>query len=335
MSRSELYFRRITLLAVLGHYLPLRFPLRIADVGPMVPHRKRSVAQRLGFVTILRVPGDAPLSDQREALLGFGPTILEGYPTCLELLAGTLSDSEARRLRPLVVASRGECLREDTRDLLEHTFRARVANLYNCEEVGSLAWECPDRLGRLHVNSDTCVVEVTDGNGEPTDGQGDVVVTNLYNRTMPFVRYRLGDRATLCHAETACSCGASGSWLEKLGGREEDHVSCLDGQSISPWVLTSTLYNALRSPGDPHRLGPSVRRYQIVQEEDHSLRVLLDWQGPPDADLVRRITSGMEQASHGLRCEVEATSTFELTPAGKFKVVLSRVPTNSMRRPSS
>ncbi len=325
LSRPELYFRRLSVLAGLRRYVPLRFPLCIADVGSMVPHRANSVEQSLGVVRMLRIPGNAPLAEQRAALVRYRPTLIEGYPTCLGLLAESLSESEAKLVRPALVATRGERLREETREVLRQAFRAPVANLYNCEEVGNLAWECPDHSDRFHPNRDTCVLEVLDSERRPAVGEGDVVVTNLYNHTMPFVRYELSDQVQLLgDAGTTCSCGAKGPWLTGLSGSEDDFVSFPDGRRLAPLVLPNALFNALRVPDDPHRLSPSVHRYQIVQEADFSLRVILDWRGPDDDALWRQITSEMNQACQGLPCTVEKTAAFELTPAGKFKEVLSR-----------
>ncbi|MCX6094901.1 MAG: hypothetical protein NTY63_08800 [Candidatus Bipolaricaulota bacterium] len=326
LSRSELYFRRYSILAGLRHYVPLRFPLHVADVGSMVPHGGKSVEQSLGIVRILRIPGNAPLPEQRAALLHYRPAVLEGYPTCLGILAESFSETEARLVRPSLVATRGEWLRDDAREVLRRTFRAPVVSLYNCEEVGNLAWECPDHNGRFHLNHDTCVLEVVDAHGDPTTGEGDVVVTSLYNRTMPFLRYDLDDRAQLVgDADTTCPCGAAGPWLTDLSGSEDDFVSFPDGHRIAPLVLPNALFNAFRVPDDPHRLSPSVRRYQIVQDADYSLRVILDWRGPYDEVLWKQITSEMDRACQGLRCTVERSAAFELTPAGKFKEVLSQV----------
>ncbi len=326
-SKAELYFRRLSVLTGLRHYAPLRFPLCIVDVGSMIPHGPRTIEQNLGIVRILRIPGNGPAAEQRAALVRYRPTILEGYPTCLGVLAESLSESEAKRVRPLLVACRGERLVEPTRELLQRTFRAPVANLYNCEEVGNLGWECPDHGGRFHLNHDTCVLEVVDAHGEPTPGDGNVVVTNLYNRTMPFLRYDLDDRAQLGGNEgSRCSCGAAGRWLTGLSGSEDDFILFPDGRSIAPLVLPNALFNALRVPDDPHRMSPSVHRYQIVQEADYSLRVILDWRGPHDDALWQQITSEVSQACQGLRCTVERTAAFELTPAGKSKEVLSRAP---------
>ncbi len=324
MTRPETYFRRYTLLRTIGHYTALRLPLRVADVGPMVPHGRQTVEQRVGLVHLLRIPGNVPLGEQREALLRHRPAIIEGYPTCLEILAERSLESETRRLQPRLVVCRGEVLRQPTRRLLEAAFRCPVANLYSCEEVGNMAWECPDQPGRFHVNSDTCVLEVA-SDGTP-DGKGDVVVTNLYNRTMPFIRYRLGDRATPMDGEVrSCSCGATGLSLVNLAGREDDFVVFPDGRRLPPRVVTNALFNALRLPNDPHRLCPNVRRYQIVQEEDYSIRVSIEWQGPVDPHILDRIASAVKRVAPSLRWRVELADGVHLTPAGKFRMVLSRV----------
>ncbi len=326
MSRAELYFRRLSLLSAFRHYIPIHVPLRVADVGPLLVHRRSPIEERLGLVDVLRIPGDAPIVKQRAALSAYRPTLVQGFPTCLETLARGLSDEEVERLHPLLVGCRGETLREGTRGLLERVFRTRVVDLYNCEEVGNMAWECPDHVGRFHVNHDTCVLEVLDEQGNPTDRQGDIAVTNLYNWTMPFLRYRIEDKGTLRYSEEPCTCGASGPWLENLETQQYDSISIPDGRLISPRVLKSILFHAIRSTANPHRLIPQVHRYQLVQQADYSLRVLLDWQGPPDAVLSERIVSDVERVSLGLRCRVEMTSELELTPAGKFKVIQSRIP---------
>ncbi|MGD9675809.1 MAG: hypothetical protein AB7V19_03895, partial [Candidatus Bipolaricaulia bacterium] len=320
LSRAELYFRRHSLLMTFGRYARLPFPLRVADVGPMVPHPTRSAEQRLGLLALLRIPGDWPLTRQREALLRYRPTILEGYPTCLELLAESFSEGGAPAIRPRLTVCRGETLRPTARELLERTFQSPVANLYNCEEVGNVAWECPDHRGRFHLNSDTCVCEVLADEVSPA--RGNVVVTNLYNRTMPLIRYRLDDMATRISAEgSPCSCGA-GPWLEGLAARDDDFVVLPDGRRVSPRVPGNVVYNALRSSTDPHLMNQEVRRYQIIQDEAYALHVRL--QGPPDLGLWSRIASAMKEACPALPCTVEEMDAPVLTTRGKFKIVVSR-----------
>ncbi|MFC2095293.1 hypothetical protein ACFLSW_02500 [Candidatus Bipolaricaulota bacterium] len=317
LNQAERYFRRYTYLLSLQRFANLRFPLRIADVGPMVPHHSKSIEQRMGFLSLLRIPGNWPLAKQREALIQYRPTILEGYPTCLQLLAETLSEREARRLAPRLTVSRGETLGPQARKLLERVFRSPVVNLYSCEEVGAIAWECPDHAARFHVNHDTCVCEVVAH--ETEHGRCDVAVTNLYNRTMPFIRYKLGDAATrLSSQDSVCSCGA-GTWLEGFEGRDDDLIAFPDGHRVSPRVPGNLVFNAIRSSDDPHLLKPEVARYQILQDESYALHVHLQIQGTSNPALRDRILSAMAKAFPELPCTVEEMETPELTAGGEVQ----------------
>ena len=114
------------------------------------------------------------------------------------------------------------------------------------------------------------LVEVLDDEGRPTpDGEeGNLVVTDLYNEGMPFVRYVTGDRATA--GWSMCSCGRGLPLLTKVIGRRLDMLETPDGRQI---------------PGEffPHLVKefPAVRQFQVVQTEPDriELRVVLsnDW----------------------------------------------------------
>ena len=80
---------------------------------------------------------------------------------------------------------------------------------YVATEVGFLAVECAAHDG-LHVLDDHVEVEIVDDDGRPCrpGEEGQVLVTPLHARTLPLIRYRLGDRATWTAG--ACGCGDPG-----------------------------------------------------------------------------------------------------------------------------
>ncbi len=189
-----------------------------------------------------------------------------------------------------------------------------------------MAWECPENPGRLHVNMDTCFLEVLGSDGNPTRAQGQVAVSNLYNCTMPFIRYDLGDRATLVdRSEGLCSCRAPGPMLVELSGNDDDTVVFPDGRRQSPRVLTNAFFNALRHESDSQSIWPNIRRYQLVQEEPHLIRVRIVCSGHIDSAILKRITRAIKQLDPGLTCAVEQVDQVALTPSGKFKKVISNV----------
>ena len=102
--------------------------------------------------------------------------------------------------------------------------------------------------------------EILDDDGRPTDGIGEVVGTELHNRTMPFVRYRQGDLARI--VDESCPCGRQTRLFVDLVGRRNDGFLLRDGQRLSAGFLLDVSYRAiLGSAAD------MVSAYRFVQRD--------------------------------------------------------------------
>src|SRR5262249_47435456 len=110
----------------------------------------------------------------------------------------------------------------------------RVFNRYGCREVSVIASEC-DRHTGMHVNADCLLVEIVDDAGKPADA-GRIIVTDLLNRSMPLIRYEIGDVGTW--AQGGCPCGRSLPRLAAVEGRTTDFLVLSDGRRISGPALT-------------------------------------------------------------------------------------------------
>jgi phenylacetate-CoA ligase len=202
----------------------------------------------------------------------------------LWLLVRAIESEAGLAVRPRLVISYAETLYPHVRDLLERVFACRVADYYNCEEAGSLAWECPNRPGTMHPNPATVCLEVVDADGQPAGygTEGDVVITNLFNATMPFVRYALGDRATLSEP-MRCSCGVDGPTLRLVEGRDEDFFVLPDGREVAPRAVYDIVNTALPAGGIGDALARAIRAFQIVQVDPNRV-VLRVVPGPQYSD---------------------------------------------------
>jgi phenylacetate-CoA ligase len=107
-------------------------------------------------------------------------------------------------------------LRERTRE----TFGASIRDRYSCEEVGPLAFQCPESDEYYHCAVTNAVIEVVDNQGRHVadKAQGHVLVTGLHQWGSPAVRYELGDIATW-HAKCP-GCGCTTPSLSRLLGRK-------------------------------------------------------------------------------------------------------------------
>ena len=131
----------------------------------------------------------------------------------------------------LVIVTAEICTPED-RDLINKGFGVPVKDEYGASEVGYLAKEC-DR-GNWHIVEENAFLE--------TDENGKLLVTDLFNKAEPFIRYSIGDFGQI-QESTSCSCGDFRRVLSKLKGRENDIIVLPNGK-ISPGL---TFYYISRS----------------------------------------------------------------------------------------
>ena len=153
------------------------------------------------------------------------PIVLRGYPSRLCEVAIALHHCQ-RPFDPqavIAVIATGEVLFDFQRDLLTQTFRAPVINEYGCQEAGMSGMSCPE-ANRLHLDCDRALYEVMDGQ---------CLITDLHNTTMPMVRYCNGDM--LHFFDDPCPCGRPGPTVRILGRAEDAFV--LNGQSRWPGEL--------------------------------------------------------------------------------------------------
>ena len=58
---------------------------------------------------------------------------------------------------------------------------------------------------------------------------GEVVITDLLNRAVPMIRYRIGDLAVAMDNEANCVCGRSHMRIGRIEGRTQAIVHCANG----------------------------------------------------------------------------------------------------------
>ncbi|NEO83910.1 MAG: phenylacetate--CoA ligase family protein [Spirulina sp. SIO3F2] len=154
---------------------------------------------------------------QFQAIVSQQPVMVRGYPSRLCEVAIALHHCQIQPPSGSIVAviTTGECLWKQQRSLLSDIFRAPVINEYGCQEAGMSGLSCPE-VGRLHLDSDRCLYEIVDGQ---------LLTTDLYNTTMPMVRYYSGDVLHLY--PDPCPCGRPGL-TAKILGREEEQLQLGD-----------------------------------------------------------------------------------------------------------
>jgi phenylacetate-CoA ligase len=182
------------------------------------------------------------------------PVLVDGYAECFNHLARHATPASTEGIRPLGIISSAQMLPDDTRQAVEEKFHTRMFDKYGSREFSGSAWECEAHDGH-HVVAENFIVEILKDGVPAKPGQmGEVVVTDLNNMCMPFLRYRIGDLAVAMDPDLPCSCGRGLPRIGRIEGRIQSIIVGTRGAvagSLFPHVLKD--YDWV------------VRQFQVVQ----------------------------------------------------------------------
>ena len=168
---------------------------------------------------------------------------INGYTSSIVLFAKYLQKknivltSICPTLKVCMVTS--EMLFEDDKILLEKQFGIPIINEYGASELDLIAFQ--NTRGDWQVNAETLYVEILDDNNQPVPNgtSGRIVITSLYNKAHPFIRYDIGDIGILDEKNTLKK-----PILKKLIGRTND-IALLPSGKKSPgltfYYITKTI----------------------------------------------------------------------------------------------
>lgn len=290
----------------------------IASTTPFHMSTRVNATLHSWWMPEIRLAASEPVETIVGRINAWQPEVLIAYASMARILA---DEQLAGRLqiRPRAVFTSSEVLTQETRRRIGHAWGERLFNQYAATECGSLAAECDHHRG-MHLMEDLVIVEVVDQDNHPVPPgvYGDkLLITVLFNRTQPLIRYELDDSVRL--AMHPCPCGRPFALIDDIQGRVEDILS-FPGVAggvvnIHPLVF-SRIMDTLPVSG-----------WQVIQEDD-GLHVLLSgvrsaFQDEILADAL--LQALMEQGTNVLHVEVQRVAAIPKTAAGKAPLIKSNV----------
>lgn len=274
---------------------------RVAIFGeaPPGPLRER-MGGRLASLSVHQPPEEV-----LDELRAWAPAALYGPPSHLVRLARAGGPLPSVRR----IFTSAEMLDPSSRRVLEEILEAPVYDVYGCTELKEVAWECPRREG-YHVNAEWLVVEIADASGPEALPEGTILLTGLFNRGMPLLRYRVGDTGRA--VEGPCSCGRGLPLVHPVLGRTVDYLELADGRTVSPYTLTCAVEPV-----------PGLGRYQILQRSPDRVTVRVVPGDAFGADTPGRIEAALRPVLGSVEVGVEVVDSLPRGPGGKFRVVRS------------
>jgi phenylacetate-CoA ligase len=190
-----------------------------------------------------------------------------GHAHSIYIFAEFCRASSFTDLRPKGIISTSMMLLTNERLIIEDVFKTKVTNRYGCEEVSLIGCECEEHNG-MHLNIEHLFIECIkpDGGDAAPGEEGEIVVTDLMNYGMPFIRYRLGDMGVL--SDRKCPCGRAFPMLERVTGRTADFLKKKDGTLVAGISLIERTLTKI----------PGLKQMQIVQQKIDLIQINCVWE---------------------------------------------------------
>lgn len=156
---------------------------------------------------------------------------INGYTSSIVLFAkyikkqGLVLTEVCPTLRYCIVTS--EMLFESDKALLQEAFGVPVINEYGASELDLIAFTNAE--DEFVVNSETLFVEILDAQNKPVPHgtEGRIVITSLYNKAHPLIRYDIGDTGSFTETSTVKK-----PILKTLIGRTNDVATLPSGKTV-------------------------------------------------------------------------------------------------------
>ncbi|MBT8270736.1 MAG: phenylacetate--CoA ligase family protein [Flavobacteriaceae bacterium] len=243
---------------------------------------------------------------------------INGYTSAIVQFAkfldskGIILSSVCPSLKVCMVTS--EMLFEDDKTLMERVFGIPIVNEYGASELDLIAFQHPD--GRWLLNNETLYVEILDENDQPLpNGQeGRVVITSLFNKAHPFIRYDIGDIGIISEGH-----GPNNTVLEKLIGRTNDIAYLPSGKKAAGLTFYYITKSIIEDDGN-------VKEFIIIQLKKDLFKIQYTSDTELDSGEKEVIANEMiNYLERGIRIEFERLSKLERSKSGKLKQFISKI----------
>jgi len=287
----------------------------IGKIGPMQKFKEalHHTMLRQKFFNCFQF-SDKEMAQCLKSLNQYRPQVIIGYTNPLYNFVQYVKKNGGLKFKVKSVITAAEKLHDFQRKEISEVLGCPVFNTYGSREFMLIASECEHHKG-LHINSENLFVEVIKEDGSPAKPgeMGELVITDLHNYGMPFIRYRIGDMAI--QSDRVCECGRGLPLLEDVVGRSLDLLITPSGRYV---------------PGEffPHLMKEfkGVSRFQVIQEKlDRIVIKIIRNDLFKDTDHEKMIAEIRKIFDLSVNIDVQFVNEIPLTKTGKFRVTISKL----------
>ena len=241
------------------------------------------------------------------------PVLIRGYLSGILQLANYLKENNINDISPKACSTTTETLLPIYRKFLEKQFNCEIFDQYGCGESNSMAFECNEHNG-LHITSEHCVVELGDGVGN-SEGNGDIILTNLDNFAMPLIRYINDDLSSF--NENTCDCGRKLPLIKSIDGRVADTITLKDEIKVHGVFFTDIICEI----GWDNKF--NIEKFQVIQTMVGSIEFKIVCKPHPNEKEINLLYQKLLPFFSNV--ELKFVEDIPLEKSGKYRYVKSQI----------
>ena len=251
-----------------------------------------------------------------EIIKKFKPRVVNAYASAIYLLAQYMQKKGITGVGPKVILTSCEMLFPFQRELIEKTFGCSVYDYYSGRDTTFHAAECSQHNG-YHMTIENAVVEFLKQNEPVSPGEtGKLIITDLENYAMPFIRYEIGDLGQM--SDERCPCGRNLPLLKEIAGRIRDVIVTNEGKYLTGAFISTLFY-------DDNGLTKGIKQYQFIQKtKEHAILKIVKAEDFSEGELNKILDKIHEQCGE-MKIDVEFVDSILPTRSGKYRPILSEV----------
>jgi phenylacetate-CoA ligase len=249
-----------------------------------------------------------------EAINRYQPTHMVVYTSSATYLAQEILRQNLQITAPIrVILTNAEPLFPWQREALESAFKAKVKETYGMGEmvIGASA----DANDNLRYWQDAGILEILDDEADnpvPDGTTGRVVSTGLLREDgMMFIRYALGDRASISTRKPTPTDPIQLPYLGAVEGRSTDLLVGKNGQRVF-WI-------------NPIFYELPLKAAQVIQEDRDHINVMMIPSDETTDATMQTIRERLQQRVGDLQIDVQCVEALHREASGKIKPVISRI----------
>lgn len=211
------------------------------------------------------------------------------------------------------VVSGSEMLQDITREVLEKAFCCKVVSRYANEENGFLGQDDMDNNVFVPNRADYYFEILKLSSDEPAaEGEvGRIVVTDLYNYAMPFVRYDTGDVGAWVYTT---HFGKKVKAIGNFGGRVVDMIFDTKGNQVSPHTVTNTMWEF-----------QGIKQYQFVQQSEKQYLIKLNMENGMSCNEAKLLSIMLEKFGNDAEFEIQYYDEIPVLASGKRRYIVNEM----------